>query len=438
MRSRLFLATTLALALATVAAPRGQSPSAPISPRPELSRPAQVVEAVVVGTHAWEVRLARAAGLGNDSCWAAPGVSDDELSALVAHQAGLFASNRFALRDWMAGRDHLRFDPAKDLGPLLAARLPLDPGLPVNVFTARVGAGSRASAADVRGVASLYQLILEVERDGDVLQDAFAFLSGVGLPIYAGPLGLAGDDAAHAALGATLAADTCKAPFAVDANAWRDAGRKVWNWGEKHLGIRDAAVVAREMATEPRVQAAVARLRGTRAARVAVVGHSFTMGNHWASPGSFTTIAAEILRQAGVPVETRHFSGGGLTASRAWRTFGPEVLAWRPGVALLVVAVRNEDDVTALAQLTRSLAEAGTRVIMFDEVRDPSERDERMRVRRIETARAAGAQIVPIAADLDRSPQQPEFLSLDGIHMKEPYHRLMAVAWLEALADTLH
>ena len=60
-----------------------------------------------------------------------------------------------------------------------------------------------------------------------------------------------------------------------------------------------------------------------------------------------------------------------------------------------------------------------------------------MRVRRLETAKAAGVVIVPVAAELDASPGEADFLSLDGIHMKEPYHRLMAAAWLEALANIL-
>ena len=411
---------------------------APVVPRPDLTRAAQVVEAVIIGTQAYQIRLARVAGKGSEECWAAPGLTDDALEALVAHQAALFASNRLALRDWIAGRDHLRFDPARDVYPLLTAPLPLNERLPVNVFTARAAAASHKPLVDVRSVASLYQLILEVERDGDVLQDAFAFFIGLGLPVYAGPLGLAGDDGSLAAFGATLAPLTCAAPFATDANAWRDAGRKVWNWGEKHLGVRDASVVATELSATPKVRDVVNRLRSLGPTRVAVVGHSFTMGNHWASPGSFTTIAAEILAQAHVPIETRHYSGGGLTATRAVRTFGREVVEWQPKVTLLVVAVRNDDDLTALGTLVTSLRTAGSSVVVFDEVGDSTEHDEVMRHRRNDAARAAGARVVPVADRLAASPDHARFLSLDGIHMTEPYHRLMALAWLEALEQALH
>ena len=161
------------------------------------------------------------------------------------------------------------------------------------------------------------------------------------------------------------------------------------------------------------------------------------MGNHWASPGSFTTIASAILAEARTPLATRQYSAGGLTAVRAWKTFGADAVSWRPDVALLVVAVRTDADVEALRTLVSALAAAGTTVLMFDDVGDPTDGDAVQRARRLDAARAAGVRILPVADRLAASPQRASFLSLDGIHMTEPYHRLMAVAWLEALADVV-
>jgi hypothetical protein len=414
----------------------GASTQTTIVPRPDLSRAAQVVEAVIAGTHAYQLRLARGAHTSGP-CWDATRLSDTDLDALVSHQAGLFASNRLALRDWIAGRDAMRFDPRGDLYPLLAAQVPLDPGLPVNVFTTVVGRRSHARPEQVRSVASLYQLILEVERDGDVLQDAFAFLIGLGLPVYGGQIGLPGDDAAHASLAAELASASCAAPFATDAAAWTIAGRKVWNWGEKHLGIRNADTVAGEMASDPAVKAVLSQLRTAPPSRVAIVGDSFTMGNHWASPGSFTTIAAALVARAQVPLEMRHYAAGGLKAARAWQLFGREVAEWHPDVLLFEAEVPSEDDVAALRTWLAALHEIRTRVVMFDAIGDPSERDLAMRLRRLGAAREAGVRVVPVEARLAASADHARFLSMDGIHMTEPYHRLMALAWLEALRDTL-
>ena len=60
-----------------------------------------------------------------------------------------------------------------------------------------------------------------------------------------------------------------------------------------------------------------------------------------------------------------------------------------------------------------------------------------MRSRRLDAARAGGAIIVPVQERLAAAPDRAGFLSMDGIHMKEPYHRLMALAWLEAVDRAL-
>ena len=74
---------------------------------------------------------------------------------------------------------------------------------------------------------------------------------------------------------------------------------------------------------------------------------------------------------------------------------------------------------------------------MFDDWGDPGDRDVAMRSRRLDVARAGGAVIVPVQERLAAAPDRAGFLSMDGIHMKEPYHRLMALAWLEALERAL-
>jgi len=93
--------------------------------------------------------------------------------------------------------------------------------------------------------------------------------------------------------------------------------------------------------------------------------------------------------------------------------------------------------VTAEATWLTALHDAGVRAVMFDDWGDPGDRDVGMRSRRLDVARAGGAVIVPVQARLAAAPDRDGFLSMDGIHMKEPYHRLMAFAWLEALERAL-
>ena len=109
----------------------------------------------------------------------------------------------------------------------------------------------------VRAIASLFQTNLEVERDGDRLQELFAFYAGLGLPVYLGQLGLPGTDEDFLAMGRELEGKSCPSPVGTTAAEWQIAARKNWNWGEKNLGIRDDKVLASELLEEPDVKALV-------------------------------------------------------------------------------------------------------------------------------------------------------------------------------------
>jgi photosystem II stability/assembly factor-like uncharacterized protein len=411
-----------------VAAP---SPAAPATSPAAAARLEELVEANIRGVHAYQILLARQSGKGDPACYGAGGLTEADLKALVAHQAALVLADRAALAAWVAGTPSA-FDPARDVAPLLAAPLTLDPRLPVEVFTRDLAERTHAARVQVRAIANLYQTILEVERDGDLLQDEFAFDLALGLPVYVGQLGLPGTDADFLVTGRALAPSSCASPVGTTEAEWQIAGRKIWNWGEKKLHIRDEQVVANELLQEPDVQAFLPRLRAVPAERVAVIGHSFTMGLHWSSPGSFVTIATAVLTRENPKVEVRQFQGGGLTASRALKSFYADARAWKPDLVLLVVATRTDDDLKALDTLVRGFTEGGAKVYTFDALHDP---EEAARLGpQLAAVRTAGGTIVEVGPLLAASPDRARFLCMDGIHMTEPYHRLMAKEWLKLLA----
>lgn len=404
--------------------------------RGAASRHAQVVEANVIATHAYQVLLAKKSGKGDAPCFAPGGLSDEELQSLVTHQGGLLKSKVEEVGAWARGGKS-NFDPSKDLEPILKSGLSVPAGAPVNVFTEylRSHARTASDAARLRSVASLYQTILEVERDGDLLQDQFAFYIGLGLPVYVGQLGLKGGDEEFLAAGRELEPRACASPYATDAAAWQIAGRKVWNWGEKHLHVRDDKVLAAELLREPVVKALVPRLRAVPAQKVAVVGHSFTMGQHWSTPSSFVPVVTEIFRRVNPKVEFRQFERGGLTASRAKQRFYQGVLDWKPNKVLLVVMTRSEEDYAALGEMAEGFRAAGIEVLMFDDIHDPeTASNPGARARAVKVARAAGVKVMEVGALLASAPDRGRFLSLDRVHMTEPYHRLMAREWLKFLA----
>ncbi|HSB26226.1 MAG TPA: hypothetical protein VLE19_00150, partial [Pyrinomonadaceae bacterium] len=244
------------------------------------ARLSQLVEANVIAVHAFQILLARQSGKGDKSCFSPGNLSDAELKTLSEHQASLLKSDLSALRAWVKGNKST-FDPAKDLEPLLKAGLIVPARAPVNVFTSYLRQNTEASDVKIRAVANLYQTVLEVERDGDRLQEEYAFYIGLGLPVYVGQFNLPGSDADLLAVGRKLEGQSCEAPVGTTAAEWQIAGRKIWNWGEKNLHIRDERVLAAELLKEPEVKGLQSRLRSLPAQRIAVIGHSFTMGLHW-------------------------------------------------------------------------------------------------------------------------------------------------------------
>jgi len=400
--------------------------------RTNETRLAQLVEANVIAVHAFQVLLAKSSGKGK-LCFSTSDLSDAALNALSEHQAKLIKSDVRQISSWVNGREST-FDSSVDLEPILSSGLKIPDNAPVNVFTHYLRQNTKASEVKIRAVASLYQTVLEVERDGDRLQEEFAFYIGLGLPVYVGQLDLPGTDADFLAAGRKLEGQSCEAPVGTSAAEWQIAGRKIWNWGEKNLHIRDERVVAAELLKEPEVKRLEPRLRALAPQRIAVVGHSFTMGLHWSSPSSFVPIVIDVFRRENPKVEFRQYAAGGLTASRAQKRFYKDVLAWKPDKVLLVVMTRTDEDYEALKQMGHGLSAAGVKTYIFDEVHDPAAVTPGTVERARKTAAEGGIEVIEVGSILANSPERSKFICLDGIHMTEPYHRLMAKEWLKYLA----
>ena len=408
-------------------------PSGPAKKESTTARLAQLVEANVIAVHAYQVLLARKSTKGDPLCYSPGKLSDSELEALVEHQGKLLKSDMSAVNAWARG-EKSNFDPAQDLDPILAAGLAVPASVPVNIFNDYLSASTKADTLKTRAIASLYQTVLEVERDGDRLQEEFAFYIALGLPVYIGQLHLPGSDADMLAVGRQLAVRTCVSPFDTGAAEWQIAGRKIWNWGEKNLHIRDEKVLAAELLREPDVKALRRRLHALPPQKIAVIGHSFTMGLHWSSPSSFVPVVIDVFRRENPKTEFKQFAGGGLTATRAQQRFYQSVLDWKPDKVMLVVMTRTDADYEALKQLGQGFAAAGIKTYMFDEVHDPASVKPGTVERATMAARSGGIEVIEVGSVLSSAPDKARFVCLDGIHMTEPYHRLMAKEWLKFLA----
>lgn len=431
----LSLRTAAVFVLAALACPmsgRGRSQSAQgieISADPRI---AQLIQANDVATHAFQVLLARKSGRGSDKCYSPGGLSDADLEALVRHQKNLLTSDLSQVKAWTEGRRSL-FEPTKDLDPILTSGLTIPEDAPVNVIAGYLQRRTEGHRIQIHAIASLFQTVLEIDRDGDLLQDEFQLYVSLGVNVFLGQLLPGGSDGSFLEMGRELSARTCPSPFDTTPEAWQIAARKIWNWGEKKLHLRDEWVIGRELLREPDVAALVPSMKAMPEQRVAVVGHSFTMGAHWSSPSSFIPIVSAMFEIVDPKVTFRQFYAGGLTASRAEKELFNDALQWKPDKVLLVVLMRRDEDYAALARMGSVFREAGSQCYVFDSIHDPEADRPEYTTRFVSAARSAGFTVIEVDQVLSNAPDRDRFVCLDAIHMTEPYHRLMAKEWLKFL-----
>lgn len=410
-----------------------------MTPTPNTRR-LQIVDANIAATHAYQVLLHRTNGKGDPTVWSGSGLDDAALQQLVARQQSLLATPPAVLAAWADGHPGA-FDPARDLQPLLASPLRVTAAtLPVNIMTGYLAGQPDVTLLRARALASLLQMMLDVNRDGDRLQELFALYVKLGLPVHTAQLGLPErTDEEFLALAEKLAPGFCAAPFDTDVKTVRMQFRKMWIWGRRHTGECDRRTVAHELLQEPDVQALLPRVRALPPQRIATIGHSFSMEVHWQSPSAFVPFVSEILARTNPAITVRQWTCGGLSLSRPQaQGFYQEALSWHPDRVLFVVAFYTDEDYTALERMAAGFRAAGiTDVMIFDHLRATrhntlyEESDTAMRA----IAQRTGLRILPARRWLDASPSVDQFPTLDGIHMTEPYHRLMARAWLEALLE---
>jgi hypothetical protein len=422
------------LSIAPAIEAQSLKPSSP-DKQAALSRRAQLVEANIIAVHAYQIVLARQEGKAN-ACYPETSPDTPILQELVKHQQSLLAEPTEQVARW-ADSMQSSFDPAKDLQPLLDAKLTLSPDLPVNVFTRYLeGEAPGQPEEKIRSVANLYQTVLELERDGDLLQDLYRFYIALKLPVYVGQLGLPGSDADFLAAAQKLAGKSCASPVDLSVPAWQIAGRKIWNWGEKNLHIRDRNTVARELLAEPQIASLIPAMRAMPAERIAIIGHSFTMDQHWSSPSAFVPIVTTMFELENSRVQFQQWSAGGLRFARAYRDYYADALAWKPNIVLLVLGDNTPADTEALKTMAAGFRASGARVLMFDSVEDSAAFGAPSDQQTAQIAKNAGVEILPARAILAAAPDHASFPCMDGIHKKEPFHRLMATLWLKTILNT--
>ncbi len=389
-----------------------------------------IARASIVGTHAFEVLKARKSG-ANLEDYRAEGLTDKDLNALVEHQRFLIRTDPKVLLAWTEGRPSA-FDPSKHLAPLLGAALPLSDRLPIYVAQRHLAQALGVPAEDVLPAANLFQMTLEIDRDGDVLQELIEFYLGLRIPLPVEEIGPSDDQRQQRflELGKKMAAETCPSPFSTDAASWQITGMKLVHWVGKKAGTCDHRTIAAEIMRQPALQALLPELKKMPAQRIAVVGHSYTMFVQWSTPAPFTWIAKAVLEKVNPGVSFLHFGGGSMSPATASRLYRDIVLEYKPAQVYFYLVVITEQDVADLALLVRAFTNAGISCNAFTQ-RYAKDYQNVNCLKQV--AAITPLHIVDIEGILQSSHPKQDFISLDGIHPTELYHRLAAVELLKAM-----
>lgn len=334
----------------------------------QIKRVRTLIEALARAVHCGQVLAAQRKG-GADRFYGLEGLDLAGAQALRKHGETLAACASETLGGWRDGAADGLIDQA--VAALQGAPDADRPGLPFHalrkLLEARLKPAQHAGAACV---ALLAQLALQVDRDGDWLQDLMAACLALDLPVNLTQLGLPGEDGDLLALGKTLAPACAAAPFGTSPGEWQVALKKIELWGEKNSGRRDKKVLARELLADPEIEPLRAKLKALPATRVAFFGHSMTMSLHWTTHASWCDLASEVRQLVQPSFTYADFQEGGLNPTRALLNgLADRAVAYAADETYLLMAIRDHSDCDSLRTIVTRLAEAGSRVHLVDDVR---------------------------------------------------------------------
>jgi len=413
----------------------GQITSSAVPVPASTARLQSFVEANIKATHAYEALDAKKLPPEPDGkYWNAAGASDQELNRLIELQKAMLSEPIASIAAWSKGEPST-FDEKKYIRGILDSKLTLnDPKLPVNVWISWFKEKApQATLVQVESVANLQQMMAEINRDADLLQDLYRIYAALHLPVYFGQLGIkASSDQEFMSIGMDIGLRMRGGPYEESPLLLQVMLRKMYNWGRRYNGERNKVVIAKELLRDPALKPAIAKAATVGAKKIAVIGHSLTMEIHWSTPSAFVPTVTEMMKIADPQMQFKYFQAGGLEATRAYQTFYPDVLKWHPDLVLFVVEDRGPENRKALKTMIDGFTAVGTKCVMFDSLWPAiPEQQPKMTDPFLSTTKL---NVIEVTHLLMSSPNQDKFFALDHIHMAEPWHRLMAIEWFKYLA----
>ncbi len=303
------------------------------------------------------------------------------------------------------------------------------------------------------GYAAAFQLCLELERDGTLMQDFLPFLVAVGCPLTLKDLGLDKLKIGRLKeLTAEAAGRTAKMTYPTAQEHYFITFIKLNNWASKFSGQVNAdTLAARLLATEGsgRVKG---HLRGKNARRIGFLGDSHMDRIHWSTQAPFPDIVGAVFKQLNPDVQVVNAGRGGDDSGEALERIDQDLIARKPDITFVLLggndaqhwgnpnpAVTPRQYRINLTEIVARIRAAGSRVVLMSYPLGPTRQGPDLEVflaireQLKQVADSLDTSWLDIAEILDAEPPEQIF-AVDMIHFNPTTHLKIAGMVLARLA----
>jgi len=297
----------------------------------------------------------------------------------------------------------------------------------------------------ITGYAAAFQMCLEVERDGTVLQDFLPFLAALGCPLTFRDLGL--DSAPRhrlEELAAQASASTGKMPYSTGEFEYFITLVKLDSWGSKFKLQVTADTLAARLMESVEFREILPGLKALQPVRLGFLGDSQMDPIHWSTQGHFPEIVAAVLRKVNPSVTVINAGRGGDDSGEALARLEQDLLSRKPELSFVmlggndarhwggpepaVTPAQYRENITAIV---KGLRKAGSRVVLLSYPVEPemSGADLEVFLKIREELAAVRDSLntgwIDVASLFD-GPAAEELFAVDRIHFNSLGHRKIA------------
>ncbi|HUU28774.1 MAG TPA: GDSL-type esterase/lipase family protein [archaeon] len=303
------------------------------------------------------------------------------------------------------------------------------------------------------GYAAVFQMVLEVERDGTVVQDFIPFILALGCPVTFRDLGLeqAGRQRLEE-LAAQMSSRTRKMPYSTGPFDYFITLVKIDSWASKFSGQITADTLADRLLITPGVARLIPRLKSLPPARLGFLGDSNMDRIHWSTQGPFPDIIAAVFSQVNPSVTVINAGKGGDDSGEALARIDRDLISKKPQISFVMLGGndcrhwgRPDPAVTPgqyrvnMTEIVNRLREAGSRVVLLGYPQGPELSGADLEVFRgisrelvsIKDSLATGW--IDLAATITQGDKE-RLYAVDRIHFSPEGHLLIAGKILEYLS----